>query len=142
MSNVAQMANAGQKIESNSDIVRRGYAAFNAADIDTLLKIFDENASWHTPGEGSIGGSRKGRDAVFAQFGRYGGETRGTFRADLMNVYESEDGGVVGLHHNTGERDGKRLNVLCCIVFEVGNGRIVSGREHFFDVHDWETFWS
>ena len=34
--------------------------------------------------------------SVFAQFGRYGGETGGTFRANLLNVLESEDGRVVG----------------------------------------------
>ena len=66
-------------------------------------------------------GDREGRDAVFAQFGRYGGETARTFRANLLNVFESEDGGVVGLHHNTGERNGKRLDVLCCIVSPAGS---------------------
>ena len=126
----------------NADIVRQGYAAFNVADIDTLMEIIDENASWHTPGRSSIGGDRKGRDAVFAQFGRYGGETKGTFRANLLEVFESDDGGVVGLHHNTGERNGKKLDVLCCLVFELKNGRVISGREHFFDLYAWDAFWS
>jgi uncharacterized protein len=136
-------AGSGDGMEGgNAEVVRRGYAAFNAADIDTLTKIMDENISWHTPGRTSIGGARKGQDAVFAQFGRYGGETAGTFRADLLDVYESEDGGVVGLHRNTGERNGKRLDVLCCIVFEVKDGRVLSGREHFFDLYAWDAFWS
>ena len=29
----------------NADFVRRGYTAFNAADFETLTKLFDENAS-------------------------------------------------------------------------------------------------
>lgn len=126
----------------NAELVRKGYAAFNAADIDTLNRLFDDAAAWHTPGRTSIGGHRKGKDAVFAQFGRYGGETKGTFRANLLDVFESEDGGVVGLHHNTGERNGKKLDVLCCIVFELKNGRVISGREHFFDLYAWDAFWS
>jgi ketosteroid isomerase-like protein len=126
----------------NASLVRQGYAAFNAADIDTLSTIMDENVAWHTPGRTTIGGDRKGRDAVFAQFGRYGGETNGTFRANLLEVFESEDGGVVALHHNTGERNGKKLDVLCCIVFELRNGRVISGREHFFDLYAWDAFWS
>ena len=149
MTNLSQATGARTRTESNkgpdggnAGIVLRGYAAFNAADIDTLTKIIDENASWHTPGRTSIGGDRKGRDAVFAQFGRYGGETGGTFRANLLDVFESEDGGVVGLHRNTGERNGKRLDVLCCIVFELKNGRVISGREHFFDLYAWDEFWS
>ncbi|MCB1499937.1 MAG: nuclear transport factor 2 family protein [Bauldia sp.] len=126
----------------NAELVRRGYAAFNAADIDTLTRIMDKDVSWHTPGRTSIGGTRKGQQDVFAQFGRYGGETGGTFRATLLDVYESDDGGVVGLHRNTGERNGKRLDVLCCIVFEAKDGRIVSGREHFFDLYAWDAFWA
>lgn len=74
--------------DGNAAIVRRVYEAFNTADIATLAKLFDENASWHTPGRSSIAGDRKGRDAVFTQFGQYGGETGGTFKANLLNVLE------------------------------------------------------
>jgi len=60
----------------------------------------------------------------------------------LQNVFESEDGRVVGVHHNSAERDGKHLDTGCCIVFELDNGRILSGREHFFDLYNWDEFWS
>lgn len=126
----------------NAAIVRRAYEAFNDADIVTLARLFDGNASWHTPGRSSIAGDRQGRDAVFTQFGRYGGETDGTFRANLLNVLESEDGRVVAVHHNSAERDGRRLDSLCCIVFELLDGRILIGREHFYDLYAWDAFWS
>lgn len=126
----------------NAEVVRRSYAAFNAADIDTMNRNMDDAITWHTPGRTTIGGHRKGKEAVFAQFGRYGGETAGTFRASLIEVFESEDGGVVSLHRNTGERNGRTLDVLCCIVFEVRDGRILSGREHFFDLYAWDAFWA
>lgn len=57
-------------MNQNVEIVRRGYAAFNTGDIKTLTELFDANASWHTPGRGSIAGDRKGLEAVFGQFGR------------------------------------------------------------------------
>jgi ketosteroid isomerase-like protein len=53
--------------DENAEVVRRGYAAFNAADVDALTALFDENASWHTPGRSSIAGDQRGRDVVFAQ---------------------------------------------------------------------------
>ena len=49
---------------------------------------------------------------------------------------------MVALHHNSGERNGKRLETDCCIVFEVKNGQIVPGREHFYDLHNWDGFWA
>lgn len=128
--------------EQNADLVRRGYAAFNAADIKTLTEIISESASWHTPGHSRIAGDYIGRDAVFAQFGRYGGETNGTFKADLKQVFGSDNGRVVAIHHNSGERNGKRLDSDCCLVFEVRNGQMVSGREYFFDLHNWDAFWA
>jgi ketosteroid isomerase-like protein len=125
-----------------ADVVRRGYKAFNEADITTLAQIFDEKASWHTPGLTSIAGARFGREAVFTQFGRYGGETKGTFKAALQDVLATDDGRVIGVHRNSGERNGRHLDVLCCIVFEVKNGKVLSGREHFYDLYAWDAFWA
>lgn len=46
------------------------------------------------------------------------------------------------MHQNAGQRNGKRLDVGCCIAIKVRNGRVVEGREHFFDLHAWDDFWS
>lgn len=131
-----------ETVTDNAEVVRRGYAAFNAADIATLTELMDENVSWHTPGRSPIAGDYLGRDAVFGQFGRYGGDTGGTFKAELRQVFTSSDGRVIGLHHNSGERNGKQLDTDCCIVFGVEDGRVISGREHFFDLNNWDDFWS
>jgi hypothetical protein len=132
------MSDAGK----NAETIRRGYQAFNAGDMKTLTEIFHENASWHTPGRSSIACEFKGREAVFAQFGRYAGETGGNFKATLQQLLKSDDGRVAGVHHNSAKRNGKQLEVDCCIVFEFKDGRIIDGREYFFDLHAWDEFWS
>ena len=129
-------------ITTNAELIRRGYEAFNKGDLKTLTELFDPNATWHTPGRGSIGGDRKGLEAVFGQFGRYGAETQGTFRAELKYVLADDEGRAIAVHHNTGERNGKRLSVDCCLAFEIRDGRVVSGKEHFYDLGAWETFWA
>ncbi len=130
------------KADENAAIVRRGYEAFNSADMETLTEVFDESASWHTPGRGPLAGDHRGREATFAQFGRYVEETGGTFKATLQDVLTSIDGHVVGIHRNTAERDGKHLDVSCCIAFEIENGRITDSREYFYDLLSWDEFWS
>lgn len=132
----------GNQSEKNADVIRRGYAAFNAGDMKTLTDLFDENASWYTPGKSPIAGDYKGRDAAFAQFGRYGGDTNGTFKAELKHVLTSEDGRAVGIHHNTAERNGKKLDVWCCLSFELKDGKVTSGREYFYELYAWDDFWS
>ena len=117
----------------NSDLVRRGYAAFDAGDIDTLTQTIDESCTWHSPGKSSIAGDYKGHEAIFGHFGRLGSETLGTFKSNLVHVTESEDGSVVAVHRDTGERNGKRLDVLCCIVFDIKNGKAMDAREYIYD---------
>jgi ketosteroid isomerase-like protein len=126
----------------NAAIVRRAYEAFNTADMETLTETFDESASWHTPGRGSFSGDCVDREATFAFFGRLGQETGGTFQAKLRHMTEDDDGRVVGIQTSSGERDGKQLDVGNCIVFEVKDGRITDGREHFYDLYAWDEFWS
>jgi len=128
--------------EEDANVIRRGYQAFNTGDIRALHELFDEEVSWHTPGHSPIAGDHRGRAAVFAQFARYGGESEGTFKAALQQVLAGDDGRAAGLHHSSGMRNGKRLDVDCCIEFRVRDGKIVSGREHFFDLHAWDAFWA
>ena len=122
--------------------VRRGYEAFNTGDMETLSGLFDENASWHTPGHAPLAGDHVGREAAFAYFGQLGQDTGGTFRADLRDLMADENGHVVGIHQCRGDRAGKHLDVECCLVFELKDGRIVDGREHFEDLYAWDEFWS
>jgi len=126
----------------NTEIVRRGYEAFNAADIKTLTELFDEKASWHTPGRASIAGDQVGREATFAQFGRYLEGTGGTFKAEVRHLLADGDGRVVAVQHNSGARNGKRLDVDCCIVFQLRNGRITDGREFVYNLQAWDEFWA
>ena len=127
--------------QENAAVVRRGYEAFNTGDINTLTELFDESAVWRTPGRGSLAGDHEGREAAFAYFGQLAQQTGGTFRANLQHV-TADDDRVIAIHHNTAERDGKQLEVDCCLAFQLRDGRITEGAEHFRDLYAWDEFWS
>jgi ketosteroid isomerase-like protein len=57
-------------------------------------------------------------------------------------VFEGDDGRVIGLRHNSATRAGRALDTDCCIVFEVENGKIAPGTQHFLDLYNWDKFWS
>jgi ketosteroid isomerase-like protein len=128
--------------EQNTAIMRRAYEAFNSADIDTLTELFDESMVWHLPGRSRFADDYEGRDATLAYFGQLGQETGGTFRAQLQNLLADDENHVVGIQRSTGERNGKHLDVVNCIVFELEDGRVTDGREHFHDLYAWDEFWS
>ena len=126
----------------NAAIMRRAYEAFNKGDINTLIEIFDESVAWHLPGRSSMAKDYQGRDATLAYFGLIGQETGGTFQAELQHLLTDDDDRVVGIQRSTGERNGKRLDVGNCIVFQLKDGRVTDGREHFHDLYAWDEFWS
>jgi hypothetical protein len=49
---------------------------------------------------------------------------------------------VVGIQRSTADRAGKHLDVADCIVFELKDGRVTDGREHFEDLYAWDEFWA
>ena len=124
--------------DENAAIIRRGYEAFNSGDMETLTEIFDESAAWHTPGRSSLAGDHQGRDATFARLAQ---ETGGTFRAELRHLL-ADDERVVGIHHNSAERDGKHMDIDVCLVFQLEDGRVTEGWEHYRDLYAWDDFWS
>jgi ketosteroid isomerase-like protein len=126
----------------NVATMKRAYDAFNTGDLATLTEIFDEGAVWHLPGRSSFAQDYHGRDAILAYFGQLAEQTGGTFRADLQNFLADDDVHVVGFQRSTGDRDGKHLDVTNCILFELKDGRITDGREHFHDLYAWDEFWS
>jgi ketosteroid isomerase-like protein len=130
------------KADENAAIMRRAYEAFNTGDINTLTEIFDASVVWHLPGRSSMANDYQGRDATLAYFGQLAQETGGTFRAELEHVLADDDDRVVGIQRSRAERSGKHLDVGNCIVFQLKDGRVTDGREHFNDLYAWDEFWS
>ncbi|NMH67135.1 nuclear transport factor 2 family protein [Shewanella salipaludis] len=131
-----------KEVEKNADRVWRGYQAFNSGDMDTLAELIHENATWHTPGRSSFAGDYRGREAIFALFGRYKNETDGSFKAKLLHLFTSDDGRVVGEHRNIAQRNGKRLEVDCCIVFKFKDGWVMDAKEYVDDLYALDEFWA
>ena len=128
--------------DENVAIMRRAYDAFNTGDLGTLTELFDESAVWHLPGRSSMANDYQGREATLAYFGQLGQETGGTFRAQLERLLGDDDDRVVGIQRSTADRNGQHLDVRDCIVFQLKDGRIIDGREHFHDLYAWDEFWS
>ncbi len=128
--------------EANCATVARAFAACNANDFEALGALLHPEVVWYTPGRSQRSGESVGRDAVFARFAKYAADTGGTFRMSLKKVLHSQDGRVVAIHRDSGERNGRRLNTGCCTVFDFEEGLILEGCEHFHDLYHWDEFWS
>ena len=128
--------------DENAAIMRRAYAAFNSGDLNTLTELFDDSAVWHLPGRSRFADDYQGREATLAYFGQLAQATGGTFQAELQHLLADDEDRVIGIQRSRAERNGKRLDVVNCIVFELKDGRVTDGREHFHDLYAWDEFWS
>ena len=52
--------------EQNIEIVKKGYDAFAAGDIETVMSLFDDNIEWVQPGRSTISGTYHGKGEVGA----------------------------------------------------------------------------
>ena len=47
--------------EQNIELIKKGYEAFAAGDIDTVMNLFDDNIEWVQPGDSAISGTYHGK---------------------------------------------------------------------------------
>jgi ketosteroid isomerase-like protein len=110
-------------------LVRRGYEAFNNADVATLSELIADDATQHMVGDNLVSGDFKGRDAVLALYGRIAELTGGTYRVEILQTFTDGDGTVVVVHRQTATRDGKQLDNVQALIFTILDGKVV-------DLHD------
>lgn len=108
----------------NQTLVRRGFEAFNAGDINTLSELIADDAVQVMPGSNPLAGEHKGRQAVLTMYGRLAQETEGTFRAELLDVY-ANDHLAVAIYRASGQRQGRSLDQRSALLFEIEHGQAV-----------------
>ena len=56
--------------DDNKDLIKRGYEAFAARDIETVMSLFDDDIEWVQPGDSAVSGTFHGKTEVLEHFGR------------------------------------------------------------------------
>jgi ketosteroid isomerase-like protein len=56
--------------EQNIEVIKKGYEAFAAGDIETVMRLFDDNIEWVQPGQSAISGTYHGKGEVGQFFAR------------------------------------------------------------------------
>lgn len=125
----------------NEKLVRDGFAAFAAGDMDTLRRLIAPDAIWHFPGHNPLAGSYKGVDEILTFFGRIAQETGGTFANDLHDVVGNDEH-VFAATTATAERGGKSLRDSGILLFHVHGGRVTEAWSTNGDQYLVDAFWS
>jgi len=127
--------------QDNAALVRRGYEAFTAGDMNTLRDLFAEDAVWHVGGTGRLSGDKKGRDAILAYFGQLYERSNGSMRVTVEDVAQG-DRYTVRVQLSHAERDGKTMDQRQVIVFSIVDGKVTEGTEMQEETTLVTDFWS
>ena len=124
----------------NEAVMREGYAAFSAGDMDTLRGLFTEDAIWHAAGHNRLSGEKRGVDAILGYFGEIMEVTNGTFRIDQLVDVLANDERAVGIQVVAGEKDGQTHHFNDVIVFNMRDGKFAEAWEHSRDERAYDEF--
>ena len=61
--------------EQNIELVKAGYAAFIAGDVETVMGLFDDNVEWVQPGNSTISGVYHGKGEVMGYLAQLGAKS-------------------------------------------------------------------
>jgi ketosteroid isomerase-like protein len=92
---------------TNVQQARRGYEAFDKADMATVGELMADDVVWHVGGNSPLSGEYRGKDAVFGFFGKLMQVTGGTFKLEVHDILANDDHSVI-LVRETAEKDGKK----------------------------------
>ncbi|GAT09450.1 nuclear transport factor 2 family protein [Mycolicibacterium novocastrense] len=56
--------------QENKELIRRGYEAFAAGDMESLMSLFDDDIEWVQPGESAVSGTYHGKTELMEYLGR------------------------------------------------------------------------
>jgi uncharacterized protein len=108
--------------QDNKEIIQRGYAAFAAGDVESVMNLFDDDIEWVQPGASAISGTLHGKAEVMEHLGRLA-EKDMTVK---LNQLIAEGDTVVAITEVTaGGETGEDADV-----FTVRDGKTVSVRVH------------
>jgi uncharacterized protein len=129
-------------VQDNLELVRRGYAAFGAGDMDALLELFSPDIVQTVPGSSALSGSHKGAQNVLALYGQLFEMSGGTLRVDLEDVMSDGGDRTIAVHRVTAERNGETFSSREALLFTIVDGKVVEIQDFFTDIEASDSFWS
>jgi ketosteroid isomerase-like protein len=107
----------------NATLFRRGYDAFNSADLDTVRSLFANDIVWHASGRDRFAGDKHGIDATMGSFLEIMQATSGSFHLDIHDIIANDDHAVALVTSHL-EVDGKKYEDRGAHVVHIKDGKV------------------
>lgn len=126
----------------NEDLLRRYFKAAESGDLATLDEVFADDVVGHTAGGHELSGVHRGKQAVFAFFGRLAELSNGTAQLRLRAGI-ADNWFAVALIDATGQVGTKTIaDEPGVLVLRVADGRFVEWWSHHYDQAKMDELWA
>jgi uncharacterized protein len=106
----------------NEDLLKRGYEAFGAGDMNTVLGIFAADIAWHVGGSNQTSGDYHGHQEVMGFFGQLMELSGGSFNLEIHDILANDTHGVVLVTAHA-ERDEQTLAARQANIWHLADGK-------------------
>jgi uncharacterized protein len=124
----------------NEELVRKGYEAFQKADMETVRSLFADDIVWHVGGRSPLAGDYRGPEEVLGFLGRTMEMTGGSFSLEIHDLLANEEHGIA-LVVARGQRDGRSLDDRQVHVLHLSDGKVTEFWGHPGDQYATDEFW-
>ena len=108
--------------QENKELIKKGYAAFSAGDVETVMSLFDDDVEWVQPGESAVSGTYHGKAEVMEYMGRMAEKA---LTVKLIRLLAEGDTVVAITEVTAGGETGEDADV-----FTIRNGKTVRAEMH------------
>ena len=125
----------------NVELLRRGYAAYGAGDLDTINELFHDDVVWHVAGRSAIAGEYQGKEQVLGFFGKVAELSDGTAKIDVHDLLADDEHGVA-LVTLSATRGGRSHEGNAAHVLHIRDGKVTEFWDAQVDQYANDEFWA
>lgn len=125
----------------NLELLRRGYQAYAAGDMEAINELFADDLVWHVAGRSPLAGDYKGKEQVFGFFGKLQEMTDGTSKVEVHDLLASDTHGVA-LVTESATRNGRSHRGRAAHVLHLRDGKVTEFWDSQTDQYTTDDFWS
>jgi ketosteroid isomerase-like protein len=125
----------------NLELLRRGYTAYGAGDMDTINELFADDVVWHIAGRSPLSGDYTGKDQVFGFFAKLQEMSEGTAKIEVHALLANDEHGVAVVTESA-TRGGRTHEGHATHVLHLRDGRVTEFWDAQTDQYAADEFWS
>jgi ketosteroid isomerase-like protein len=125
---------------ANARVIDAVYQAYVTGDL-AAFEAYTDDSVWHELGQNDRTGVYRGIQQIIEHGMQLAALTDGTIATQVIEILPGGDH-VAVLEHATAKRKGRALDMDCCTVYRLREGKIAEMHVLPFDAAAWDEFWS